>query len=423
MKIGIIREGKNPPDSRVPLVPSQCADLIKNKGIDLVVQSSPIRCYTDEEYAAHGVPIVEHVADCDVLLGVKEVPIEQLIPNKGYFFFSHTFKEQPYNRGLLQAVLAKNISLMDYEVLTNQNGQRVIAFGYFAGMVGAYNGLMTYGKRSRAFSLKRMKDCYDYAAAKAQFPFIDFPPIKIVLTGTGRVASGAAKVLKDMGIPQVPPADFLNMEFGNIVFTQLACEDYVATKDGSDFDLQHFFKNPSNYKSIFQPYTEVADLMINGIYWDSSAPPFFTKKDMKSTDFAIEVIADVTCDIAPEASIPATIKPSTIADPIFGYDPFTESEIHPFQQQSIDMMTIDNLPNELPRDASESFGNQFITSVLDDLLNPATDGVIDRGTMTKNKSLFSFFAAFSSSKREILRREKLMLQCTNSSLTDIFSDF
>ena len=391
MKIGIIREGKNPPDSRVPLVPEQCAALIK-KGVNLVVQTSPIRCFKDEEYSALAVPIVTDVSDCDTLLGVKEVPIEQLIAGKKYFFFSHTIKEQPYNRKLLQAILAKNISLMDYEVLTNKKGQRVIAFGYFAGMVGAYNGLMTYGKRTQSFNLKRMHHCYDYAEAKAQFDYIDFPPIKIVLTGTGRVASGAAQVLKDMGIPQVPPAHFLSREFGNIVFTQLGCKDYVAKKDGSDFELTHFFQNPTAYKSIFQPYTQVADLMINGIYWDNEAPVFFTKEEMKADDFAIQVIADVTCDIAPEASIPSTLKPTVIPDPVFGYDPFTESEIHPYQAHSVDMMTIDNLPNEMPRDASEAFGNQFIDYVLKDLLAPKKDGVIERGMMTKDGQLTERFS-------------------------------
>lgn len=391
MKIGIIREGKNPPDSRVPLIPEQCAQLIKNKGLDLVVQTSPIRCFKDEEYANLGVPIVQDVSDCSVLLGVKEVPIEQLIANKSYFFFSHTIKEQPYNRKLLQAVLAKNIRLMDYEVLTNEKGQRVIAFGYFAGMVGAYNGLMTYGQRTGVFRLKRMHQCYDYAAAKAQFDYLKLPPIKIVLTGTGRVASGSVQVLKDMGIAQVSPVDFLTKTYDYAVFTQLCCEDYVTPKNGNSFELIHFFQNPSEYRSIFSPYTKVADIMINGIYWDNQAPAFFTKKEMKVNDFRIKVIADVTCDIAPEASIPATLKPATIPDPVFGYDRFTASEIQPFQAHSIDMMTIDNLPNELPRDASEAFGNQFIDYVLDDLLNPAKNGVIERGMMTKDGALTERF--------------------------------
>jgi len=396
MKIGIIREGKNPPDSRVPLIPQQCADLINNKGIHLVVQSSPIRCFKDEEYRQLGVPVVENISDCEILLGVKEVPIEQLIADKGYFFFSHTIKEQPYNRKLLQAVLAKNIRLMDYEVLTNEKGQRVIAFGHFAGMVGAYNGLMTYGQRTGAFRLKRMHQCYDYAEAKAQFDYLKLPAIKIVLTGTGRVSGGSVQVLQDMGIPQVSPNDFLTKQYNHIVFTQLGCKDYVTRKDNSTFELAHFFKNPTEYKSIFSPYTKVADLMINGIYWDNQAPAFFTKAAMKATDFKIKVIADVTCDIAPEASIPSTLKPATIPDPVFGYDRFTESEIQPFQAHSIDMMTIDNLPNELPRDASEAFGNQFINHVLDDLLSPSENGVIERGMMTKEGKLTERFQYLTS---------------------------
>jgi len=280
---------------------------------------------------------------------------------------------------------------MDYEVLTNEKGQRVIAFGYFAGMVGAYNGLLTYGQRTRKFRLKRMHDCYDYAAAKAQFTYLELPPIKIVLTGTGRVASGAVHVLKDMGIAHVSPTDFLNKQFDHIVFTQLGCEDYAARKDGSPFDLKHFFQNPAEYKNIFNPYTKIADIMINGIYWDNQAPVFFTKKEMKANDFKIKVIADVTCDIAPEASIPSTIKPTTISDPVFGYDRFSESEMHPFQDHSIDMMTIDNLPNELPRDASKAFGKQFIDCVLDDLLDPSENGVIGRGMMTKEGQLTERF--------------------------------
>lgn len=391
MKIGIIREGKNPPDSRVPLVPQQCAHLIKNKGIDIVVQSSPNRCFRDEEYTRLGVPIVPKVNDCEVLMGVKEVPIDQLVADKSYFFFSHTIKEQPYNRALLKAVLAKNIRLMDYEVLTNEQGQRVIAFGYFAGMVGAYNGLMTYGQRTRAFKLKRMYQCYDYAEAKTQFPYLKLPPVKIVLTGTGRVASGSVQVLQDMGIEQVTPTEFLSNTYDRAVFTQLGCKEYVARKDNAPFELSHFFRHPTAYKNTFTPYTKVADLMINGIYWDNRAPVFFTKQEMKTNDFKLRVIADVTCDIAPEASIPATIKPATILDPVFGYDRFTGLEIHPFQAHSIDMMTIDNLPNELPRDASEAFGNQFIDYVLEDLLNPSENGVIARGMMTKNGQLTEKF--------------------------------
>lgn len=392
MKIGIIREGKNPPDARVPLTPMQCANLIHQKRLNLVVQTSPIRCYKDEEYSSLDVPVVADVADCDILLGVKEVPINQLIPNKTYLFFSHTIKKQAYNQQLLKNILAKNITLIDYEVLTNEKGQRVIAFGHFAGMVGAYNGLYTYGKRTETFDLKRMYQCHDYEEAAQQFKDLKLPPIKIVLTGTGRVAGGAVQVLKDMSIPQISPKVFLQKEFDHAVFTQLDCHHYVQRKNGADFNLHHFFKEPDQYKSIFAPYTKSADLMINGIYWDNKAPAFFTKQEMAAPSFKLKVIADVTCDIAPVSSIPSTLRATTIPDPVFGYDPKTTTETSPYQSNVIDMMTIDNLPNELPRDASKAFGEQFISSVLDDLLNPQSNGVTHRGTIAKRGKLTKLFS-------------------------------
>ena len=393
MKIGVIREGKTPPDSRVPLTPDQCARLLKERGLDLVVQSSPIRCYTDEEYRQADVPVVDSVDDCSVLLGVKEVPIDQLIANKTYFFFSHTIKAQPYNRDLLRAVLAKNIRLVDYEVLTNERDQRVIAFGHFAGMVGAYNGLWTWGQRTGDFELPRMHNCYDYSAAKLHLERTEWPPLKIVLTGTGRVAGGAVQVLEDAGIQRVTPEAFVESKnFDRAVYTQLDCQHYAQRKDGSPFELSHFFDHPDQYESRFAPFTQRADLFINGIYWDSTAPAFFTKEDMQRPDFVIRVIADVTCDIAPEASIPSTLRATTIADPLFGYDPVTATETKPHGANVIDMMTIDNLPNELPRDASEAFGRQFIDSVLEDLLASGTEGVVERGTMTRDGALTDRFA-------------------------------
>ena len=390
MKFAIIREGKTPPDSRVLLTPQQCADIKNNFDLDLVVEKSEVRTYKDEEYENKGLQIVDNVADCDVLLGVKEVPINELKEGKTYCFFSHTHKKQVYNRPLLQAVLDKKIHLIDYEVLTNDKGMRLIAFGFFAGMVGAHNGIVTYGLRTGKYNLKRLKDCFDYEDAKNVYKTLALPAMKIVLTGTGRVASGAAMVLKDMGIEQVSPQDFLAKEYNQAVFTQLACEDYAARKDGSDFVLQDFFENSQEYKNIFTPYTKVADLMINGIFWVSTAPSFFTVEEMASPDFNIQVIADVTCDIAPVSSIPSTLRASTIADHIFGFDPKTGKETAAFQDNCVDMMTIDNLPSELPRDASKAFGDQFIKSILPEFLKEDS-AVINRATIAKDGKLGEYF--------------------------------
>jgi saccharopine dehydrogenase (NAD+, L-lysine-forming) len=394
MKIALIREGKTPPDSRVPMIPAQCAQIQQEFPLEVVVQPSPNRCFSDQEYLAEGVQLQENLDDCDILMGVKEVPIDQLIPNKTYFFFSHTIKKQSYNRKLLQSILEKNIRLIDYEVLTDELGRRLIAFGRFAGMVGAHNALYTYGERTGLFSLKRMKDCHDYAEAKTIYKKLKFPPVKIVLTGTGRVGSGAAEVLLDMGITQVSPQEFLSEDYNEPVFTQLRCSDYLTTKDGTAFKTKEFYSQPENFESIFTPYYEVADIMINGIYWDNKAPAFFSREDMRQAEFQIQVIADVTCDIAPVSSIPSTLKASTIEHPIFGYDPHTGAETQPHQPESIDMMTIDNLPNELPRDASTSFGQQFIEHILPELLQTESD-VLERATITRDGQLTERFEYLS----------------------------
>ncbi len=391
LKIGIIREGKVPPDSRVPLTPKQCKYIIDNYPVEVFVQSSPRRCYKDEEYQNAGVPVVDNVANCDVLMGVKEVPIDQLLSNKTFFFFSHTIKQQSYNQKLLKAILKENIRLIDYEVLTNEKGKRLIAFGRFAGIVGAHNGVMTYGMRTGRFSLKRMKDCLDYNEAKAVYNTLKLPPFKTVVTGTGRVSGGAVEVLDAMNIRRVSAEEFLQQEFDEAVYTQLSCKDYVKHKSNNDnFDKADFYANPQDYVSIFYPYAQVADLMINGIYWDNAAPAFFTKEEMKNKDFNIQVIADVTCDIAPVSSIPSTLHASTIADPIFGYDIEQEAVASPHKNGVVDMMTIDNLPNEMPRDASESFGQRFIDSVLEELL-AENSAVIDRATVAVNGGLGSHF--------------------------------
>lgn len=390
MKIGVIKEGKVPPDSRVTLIPAHCKALIEKYPIDIIVSPSEGRCYSNQEYIDMGIEMSTDMSECDVLMGVKEVPIQQLIPNKTYFFFSHTIKKQVYNRELLKACVERRIKLLDYETLTDEKGKRLIAFGKFAGMVGAHNALMTYAWRTHAFDLPRMNSLHDYEAAKEVYSKTHFPPLKIVLTGTGRVGMGAAKVLLDMGIKKVSPKDYIENTYDEAVFTQLKCRDYAAAKDGSDFNKKEFYTNPSAFKSAFEPFSGVSDIMINGIYWDNAAPAFFTQEQMAQEDFKIKVIADVTCDIAPISSIPSTLFASTIADPIFGYDPKTGSKTAPHQEGVIDMMTIDNLPNELPRDASKSFGEQFMANIIEELLQEDSE-VIKRATVTEKGDLGEHF--------------------------------
>jgi alanine dehydrogenase len=392
LKIGIIREGKMPPDARVAFSPAQCKYISQNFPIQIFVEPSEHRCFKDEEYIENGISLSKDMTACDVLIGIKEVPIYQLIPSKTYFFFSHTIKKQAHNKALLQNILQKNSRLIDYEVITNEAGQRLIAFGYFAGIVGAHNGIMTWGRRTGDFDLPQMKDFFDFAAAKDFYIHqLKLPAIKIVLTGTGRVSSGAVDVLKAMGVRQVSPQSFLNDHFTEAVFTQLSSQEYVRHKDGIDFEPEYFYEHPTEFVSAFEPYTKIADIMINGIYWDNKSPCFFSAEDMQKTDFQIKVIADITCDIMPSSSVPSTLQASTIANPVYGYDVTERKVTAPYQKNTVDIMAIDNLPSELPRDSSVFFGEQFIQNVLPALILNTDAPILERATIAKNGRLAEKF--------------------------------
>ena len=397
LKIGLIREGKTPPDSRVVFTPEQAARVARRPGIDLTVQRSPGRCYPDDAYAAAGVTLVDDVADRDVLIGVKEVPIEQLLAGKTYFFFSHTHKEQAYNRDLLKAVLDRRIRLIDYELLTDgEGGKRLIAFGRFAGMVGAHHALRAWGLRTGAYELPQMRTFHDYAAAREAYAATEWGDVRIVVTGTGRVGRGAAEVLRDAGLERLTPAQFRQRDRGRggAVFTVLSAGDYVrhATRKGPVVK-QDFYRHPEDYVTAFAPYAAAADVLIHGIFWDNRAPALFAPAEVRpGTDaWSVRVVADVTCDIAPVTSVPLTLKASTIAEPYFGVEvrggEAREVDGDPFAAP-VTMMTVDNLPNELPRDASKAFGAMFIERILPELLRDDSEilaraTIADRGRLNE----------------------------------------
>ncbi|MFL5729901.1 MAG: NAD(P)-dependent oxidoreductase [Cytophagaceae bacterium] len=383
LKIGIVREGKVPPDKRVPLLPDQCAEILKQfPEISITVQPSDIRCIANSEYAAQNIRLGEDLSDCDILLGIKEVPAHLLVPEKTYLFFSHTIKKQPHNKHLLQTALEKKIRLIDYECLTETSGKRVIAFGKFAGIVGAYNGILNYGKKFHLFDLKRAYQCFDYSEMKAELKKAKLPPVKIVLTGGGRVGTGATEVLEAAGIRKVSPEDLIDKKYEVPVYTQLNSRDYHQRKDGSSYDNDEFHAHPELYESTFRKFLPVTDILIAGAYWDPGAPMLFTREEMLH-DFHIRVIADITCDIG--GSVPSTIKPSTIYDPCYDYNPYTGGLEAPFSgEQNITVMAIDNLPGEIPRDASRDFGEQLMRNVLPYLAGPDPQGIIERGTICRD---------------------------------------
>ena len=403
MKIGIIREGKNPPDKRVPFTPSQLQAIQRDYAgkISVQVESSNVRVITDQEYLDAGIEVVDDISSCDVLFGVKEVKIDQLIPEKTYFFFSHTMKKQPYNRKLLKAILDKNIRLLDYEVLKDEDGNRVVAFGRWAGIVGAYNAFWTYGQKTALFDLKRAKDCFDLNELHAELSKVQLPPIKIVVTGTGRVAKGVLEILQKLNIKQISKEEFLFHYFEEPVFVMLKSEDYNRRKSDGGYERSDFYKYPERYESHFQKFAEVAEILISAAYWDPAAPRLFELDEIANDDFQISVIADISCDI--NGSIPTTIKSSTITDPVFDIDRNTHEALPAFgSQTSISVMAIDNLPCELPREASREFGEQLTKWVIPALLEENAP-ILERATIARDGDLtleFMYLTDFVQSDEE-----------------------
>lgn len=391
MKIGILKERKNPPDRRVVLSPKKCSELLKiYPQLDIKVESSDSRFFSDEDYKKEGIGVFGEVSDCDVLLGVKEVPIDSLIPNKKYFFFSHTIKKQKYNRDLLSAILAKNIELCDHETITDKNNIRLVAFGIYAGFVGAYNAFRTYGLKFNLFNLPKGEALHDKKMLIEELKKLKLPAIKVVLTGKGRVGNGAKEMLDGMKMREVTVDEFLTKTFGEAVYVQIDVLDYNKRKDGIVKDENDFFRNPQEYESNFMRFAKVADLYIVGHFYGVGAPYIFTKEDAKSLDFKIKVVADISCDV--DGPVASTIRSSTIADPIYGYDPKSEQEVNFMDKDAIAVMAVDNLPCELPKDASEGFGENFAKHVIPAFFNNDQDGVLQRAKMTENGKLTERFS-------------------------------
>jgi saccharopine dehydrogenase (NAD+, L-lysine-forming) len=386
MKLGIIREKKSPPDTRVALIPWQCAALVDEyRKLEIVVEGYPERCFGDDEYEEKGLLLVSELNDCDVILGIKEIPVDALLENKTYLFFSHTIKKQAHNRKLLQAILKKNIRLIDYECLRYPGNGRILGFGRFAGIVGAYNGLLAYGKRYKTFQLKPAHLCFDIKELEYELTKVKLGPEKILVTGAGRVGQGVVEVMKLANIEQVSSADFLHKNFKTPVFAQVEFPEYNKHKEGKPFDEKEFYQHPENFESDFYKFLPETDILIAGHFWAPAAPKFFTREDMLADTFNIKVVADISCDL--DGPIPSTIRSTTISDPMFGYNPATGLETDAFAKDSITVMAVDNLPCELPRDASEDFGNHLLKDIIPLLMHGDPEGILKMATIAEHGQL------------------------------------
>lgn len=397
LKIGLIKEGKTPPDTRVAFTPKQCKWLQENKSVKIIVQPSTNRCFTDAEYIAAGIEVAEKMDECDVLFGIKEIPVSMLISDKKYFFFSHTKKLQPYNQQLMQAIIAKNITLIDYESLEHEDGTRLLGFGFFAGVVGAHNGMMAYANRTGTFHLERVYKQAGLQELLNSYFELKLPNVKIAITGSGRVAQGIVEVMNFMGIREVEPSEYQSKEFEYPVYVNLKAGSLYENIETGKYDRDEFHDHPERYKCLFKDYLNCTDILMNGIYWEENIPRLFEMEDMKKA-FRIVTIADITDDQF--GSVPCNLGDATMIDPVYGIDKQTGMRTEPYQPGSVDLMAVGNLPNELPRDASRYFGEQLIKYVVDDLkegsktIQNAT--IVEKGKLTNGYEYMKEYAGIES---------------------------
>ena len=385
--IGLIREGKIPADNRVALTPAQCRWLLKNTDCRIMVQPSDNRCYLNKEYARSGVELKEDLSEANLLLGIKEVPVDMLLPGKTYMFFSHTKKKQAYNQKLMHAMVDKKITLIDYECLEHEDGQRIIGFGFFAGIVGAHNGFMAYGKRTGKFSLGRVYEQKDYRELIHTYFGLKLPPIKIAVTGSGRVAHGIAEIMNLMDVQEVETDEYMAKQFSYPVYVHLKGATLYTHKEKRTYSREDFHANPQNYECLFKPYCFQTDILMNGVYWDKNIPRLFETDDIKNDSFRIQTIADITDDAF--GSVPINLGDCPMNDPVYGVDKITGEKTKPYINTSIDVMAVGNLPNELPRDASRFFGEQLIKHVLSDFLKGSS--IIENATILEHGKLTDNF--------------------------------
>ena len=385
--LGILREVRID-ENRTPFSPTQVSSVLnKFSNIKIIVQPSNRRCFKDEEYQNAGAQITDDLSSANIIFGVKEVDISALIEGKTYLFFSHTSKVHQYigqtikdeaiiyKKELLREVIKKKITLIDYENIREVSGEgyRYLGFGRFAGIVGAYNTLNLYLKLYNKKPLSRVYEINNYKEIKKLISKQNFNKIKILLTGSGRASKGAIELLKHANIKEVSINNYLNKKYNEAIFTNISAKEHVEKKDGKDI-------------SKVKNYLLETDIFLACHYWEPKFPKLFYPNQINEFK-NLKVIGDVTCDV--NGSIPTTIRSTSIANPYYSINVNTMKEIE-LNDEDIAVMAVDNLPSELPQDASEEFGSSAISEVLPSLINK-DDGRINRATTASNGKFFKNF--------------------------------
>ena len=380
--IGIRREDKNVWERRSPLTPEQVAELAAEQRLRFVVQPSEIRAFSDSEYHDVGAEVSDDLSGCPVVLGIKEMPESAFLPKRTYVFFSHVIKGQHKNMPMLRRMMELGCSLVDYEKITDDSGRRLVFFGRFAGIAGMVDTLAGLGKRLETLGMQtpfnRVRVAHEYgrvdSAKKAvtevgrdiaeQGLSDGLSPLVIGVTGYGHVARGAWEILDALGAPEVEPAELPTLAAKadrHMIYRVMFREEHMVEpkEAGHGFDLSEYFERPELYRSRFEAHLPYLSALVNCIYWDDRYPRLVTRKWLKQAFAAgsrprLAAIGDISCDI--EGSIEATVKATEPGNPFYVFEPETAAVRDGVAGDGILLMTVDNLPCELPYDSSREFG-------------------------------------------------------------------
>lgn len=388
--IGIRHEDKYLMERRVAIVPAYVKKLVKEQGLEFLVERSDKRVFTHKEFEEAGAKIVTDLSPASVIFGVKEMPLDFFETGKTYIFFSHTIKGQAYNMPLLRKMIVKKVNLIDYEKVANDEGRRLIFFGRFAGLAGMINSLWSFGQRLREQGLEtpfsKIRQAHTYASLDEAKKVIsqvgreiavnglpkEISPLTIGFTGYGNVSNGAQEIAGLLPIMEISPSELLKLKAqekkpSNVLYKIVFKESDLAKPKNAaaDFELQDYYQQPEKYESDFDQYIPHLSVLMNCMYWDKRYP-FLVTKDYLEKLYAngepkLKVIGDVTCD--PNGSIQCTHKGTEIEDPVFVYNPFTREPKMGFKGDGLLIMAVDILPSELPRESSVGFSTALLPYV------------------------------------------------------------
>jgi saccharopine dehydrogenase (NAD+, L-lysine-forming) len=386
--LGIRREDKNPWERRVPLIPVHARELLRQLPLGIIIQPSPIRVFSDEDYRREGVTVSEDLSLCSIVLAVKEIPEDFFLDGRAYVFFSHTIKGQSHNMPMLRRMMERRATLVDYEKILDDKGRRLVFFGRQAGLAGMIDTLWALGRRLlmdgirtpfadirqtiKYASLVEAKEAVQKAGWKIHNHGLDSSLVPLVFgfTGYGHVSQGAQEIFDLLPFEEVEPGrvrDLFRKKYYSdkkVYKTVFKEEDLVVPKRGRPkFDLQDYYHNPQNYRPVLEGFLPYLTVLVNAIYWAPQYPRFVTKKALgklwKGTQPPrLRVIGDITCDI--DGSIECTVKSTEPSHPVFTYDVRTGEAADGFKGRGPAVMAVDNLPAEIALESSVFFSQTLM---------------------------------------------------------------